>query len=70
MFGPFGKYVDRRTDAEQGEWSSHNLGRFLEFSPRSTTAHIATRPQHLFDKARAIEAYHHGRAEVAVTVIE
>ena len=70
MFGPFGKYVDRRTDAEQGEWSSHNLGRFLEFSPRNTTAHIATRPQHLFDKARAIEAYHHGRAEVAVTVIE
>lgn len=70
MFGPFGKYVDRRTDAEQIEWSRHNLGRFLEFSPRSTTAHIATRPHHLFDKARAIEAYHHGRAEVAVTVIE
>jgi NTE family protein len=70
MFGPYGRYVDRRTDAEQRDWSSHNLGRFLEFSPRSTTAHIATRPQHLFDKARAIDAYHHGHSEATVRFIE
>ena len=70
MFGPFGKYVDRRTDAEQRDWSSHNLGRFLEFSPRSATAHIATRPQHLFDKARAVDAYHHGRLEASTQTIE
>ena len=70
MFGPFGRFVDNRTDAEQRDWSSHNLGRFLEFSPRSATAHIATRPQHLFDRARAIDAYHHGRSEAAIRTIE
>jgi NTE family protein len=70
MFGPFGRFVENRTDAEQRDWSTHNLGRFLEFSPRSATAHIATRPQHLFDKARAIDAYHHGRSEAAVRIIE
>jgi NTE family protein len=69
MFGPFGRFVDNRTDAEQRSWASHNAGTFLEFSPRSATAHIATRPQHLFDKSRAIDAYHHGRAEASVRSI-
>jgi NTE family protein len=67
MFGPFGKYVEGKTDKEQSEWLDAYGGRFLEFSPRQTTADIATLPQHLFDKARAIEAYHRGRAETSNT---
>ena len=70
MYGPCGRFVDKRTDAEQRDWSTHNLGQFLEFSPRSATAHIATRPKHLFDKARAIDAYHHGRSEATARTIE
>lgn len=70
MFGPFGRFVDNRTDAEQRRWSSHNPGRFLEFSPRKETAHLASNPKHLFDRARAIDAYHHGRAEAAIRTIE
>jgi len=70
MFGPFGRFVDNRTDKEQQRWSNHNPGRFLEFSPRKETAHLASNPKHLFDRARAIDAYHHGRAEAAVRTIE
>ena len=69
MFGPFGRYVEGRTDKEQEMWLTENEGRFLEFSPRQTTADIARLPQHLFDKARAIEAYHRGRAETDNTTI-
>ena len=60
MFGPFGRFVEGRTDREQATWAQHNNGRFIEFSPRRTTAGLATRPQHLFDHDRAVEAYHHG----------
>ena len=70
MFGPFGRFVDKRTDIEQRDWSSRNLGKFLEFSPSSATAHIATRPKHLFDKSRAVDAYHHGHSEASVRTIE
>lgn len=70
MFGPFGRYVDGRTDKEQLTWSRIHNGTFLEFSPRATTAYIASRPQHLFDKARAIDAYHHGRLEAEDKIIE
>jgi predicted acylesterase/phospholipase RssA len=70
MFGPFGRFVDSRTDTEQRRWSSHNQGRFLEFSPRRETALLASNPKHLFDKTRAIDAYHHGRAEAAIRTIE
>lgn len=69
MFGPFGRYVEGKTDKEQEMWLSEHGGRFLEFSPRQTTADIARLPQHLFDKARAIEAYHRGRAETSSTTI-
>lgn len=69
MFGPFGRYVEGKTDKEQETWLTENGGRFLEFSPRQTTADIASLPQHLFDKARAIEAYHRGRAETSSTTI-
>ena len=63
MFGPFGRLVEGRTDKEQAVWSEKNAGRFLEFSPSKTTAGIATRPQHLFDHDRAVEAYHRGIIE-------
>jgi predicted acylesterase/phospholipase RssA len=70
MFGPFGHIVDHQIHAEERKWSSHNFGTILEFSPVSETAHIATMPQHLFDKARAIDAYHHGRSEATDRTIE
>ena len=69
MFGPFGRFVEGKTDKEQEGWLNEYGGRFLEFSPRQTTADIATLPHHLFDKARAIEAYHRGRAETSSTTI-
>lgn len=69
MFGPFGRYVEGRTDAETAAWSAAHGGRILEFSPTRTTSHIATRPQHLFDRQRAVEAYHHGRFESSEAVI-
>jgi predicted acylesterase/phospholipase RssA len=69
MFGPFGNYVEGKTDKEQEKWLDEYGGRFLEFSPRQTTADIATRPQHLFSRDRAIEAYHRGRAETSDTTI-
>lgn len=60
MFGPFGRFVEGRTNKEQLLWTQKNPGRFIEFSPRKSTAGLATRPQHLFDHDRAVEAYHHG----------
>ena len=60
MFGPFGRLVESRTNKEQAIWSQHNTGRFIEFSPSKTTSGLATRPQHLFDRDRGIEAYQHG----------
>ena len=60
MFGPFGRFVEGRTNKEQAMWSQKNNGRVLEFSPSKTTAGVARRPQHLFDHHRAVEAYHHG----------
>ena len=63
MFGPFGRVVDNRTDKQQDIWRERHGGQFLEFSPRASTAGIATLPHHLFDQDRAIEAYHRGRNE-------
>jgi NTE family protein len=70
MFGPFGRFVERRTDTEQRIWSESHNGTFLEFAPRNVTAGIASRPQHLFDKARALEAYFCGRDEARQRTIE
>ena len=70
MFGPFGRFVERRTDAEQHTWSETHSGTFIEFSPRAVTAGIASRPQHLFDKARALEAYFCGLDEARQRAIE
>jgi predicted acylesterase/phospholipase RssA len=63
MFGPFGRFVDNRTDREQAIWFTQHGGTFIEFSPRRATADVAKRPQHLFDRSRAIEAYHRGYDE-------
>lgn len=67
MFGPFGGYMESKTDKEQEIWLDQHGGRFIEFSPRQTTADIASRPHHLFDRTRAIEAYHRGRDETTQT---
>lgn len=63
MFGPFGRLVDNRTDRQQKAWYTRYGGRFIEFSPKESTAGVATLPHHLFDQERAIEAYHRGRNE-------
>lgn len=63
MFGPFGRFVENRTDLEQAIWLEQHGGKFLEFSPVKATADVAKLPQHLFDRSRAIEAYHRGLAE-------
>jgi predicted acylesterase/phospholipase RssA len=60
MFGPFGRYVDHRTDQQQKEWHDEHGGTFIEFSPKATTADVASLPHHLFDQRRAVEAYHRG----------
>lgn len=65
MFGPFGRLVESRTDAQQHTWHETHKGRFIEFSPRQSTAGVARLPQHLFDPARAIEAYHRGLDEAS-----
>ncbi|MEY3806307.1 MAG: hypothetical protein RIR69_1119 [Actinomycetota bacterium] len=69
MFGPFGRVVDNRTDKQQDIWRKNHGGQFLEFSPRASTAGIATLPHHLFDQERAIEAYHRGRNEATYIAV-
>lgn len=63
MFGPFGRLVDNRTDRQQRIWADTHGGSFIEFSPKQSTADVASLPQHLFDQERAVEAYHRGYAE-------
>lgn len=63
MFGPFGRYVDHRTDQQQKQWHDQHGGHFIEFSPKATTADVASLPHHLFDQRRALEAYHRGYDE-------
>jgi NTE family protein len=69
MFGPFGRFVEGRTDREQAIWLEQHGGKFIEFSPRKTTADVARLPQHLFDQSRAVEAYHRGRDEALGTTM-
>lgn len=69
MFGPFGRVVESRTDAQQETWHRQHQGRFIEFSPKQSTAGVARLPQHLFDQARAIEAYHRGFDEAQTAVL-
>jgi hypothetical protein len=46
-------------------WKKRTSGKVLIFTPHNIAASIARNPVHLFDKARAVEAYHLGREEAA-----
>jgi NTE family protein len=63
MWGPFARLIDRGMHKEVAQWKERTGGKVLIFTPHSAAASIARNPKHLFDKARAIEAYHLGRAE-------
>lgn len=60
MWGPFARFVDRGMKNEIEKWKARTGGRVSLFTPRETAANIARNPKHLFDQARAIEAYHRG----------
>lgn len=63
MWGPFARFVDRGMHNEVERWRERTGGKVLIFTPRNTAASIARNPKHLFDKDRAIEAYHLGLEE-------
>lgn len=63
MWGPFARFVDKGMYNEIAVWKQRTGGKVLIFSPRNSAASLARNPVHLFDKARAIEAYHLGRDE-------
>jgi hypothetical protein len=48
---------------EIAQWKMRTGGKVLLFSPHNSAASIARNPVQLFDKARAVEAYHLGREE-------
>lgn len=60
MWGPFARFIDRSMHKEIEKWTQRTGGRHLLFTPSESAANIARNPKHLFDKARAIEAYHRG----------
>lgn len=60
MWGPFARFVDRNMYKEIEKWTQRTGGQHTLFTPSETAANIARNPKHLFDKARAIEAYHRG----------
>ena len=64
MFGPFGGLAERVLRREIDEWKAEHGGRTLEFYPQEVTADVARRPDHLFDKDRAVTAYYCGRDQV------
>ena len=66
MWGPFARFVDKGMHKEIVQWKKRTGGKVLVFSPHNSAASIARNPVHLFDKARAIEAFHLGHEE-AVT---
>jgi NTE family protein len=69
MFGPFGRFIESRTSLEKAIWLERHGGKFIEFSPVRATADVAKLPQHLFDRPRAIEAYHRGYDEASSAVL-
>ena len=60
MWGPFARLVDRGMNNEIEKWKARTGGTVSLYTPRETAANIARNPKHLFDQARAIEAYHRG----------
>jgi predicted acylesterase/phospholipase RssA len=69
MFGPFGSFVERKMKREMKEWKEKYSGRILLFAPKESTSHIATLPQHLFDKEIALAAYEHGLNEATNAIL-
>jgi predicted acylesterase/phospholipase RssA len=65
MWGPFARLVDKGLHNEAHRWKERTGGKVLMFTPHNHAAEIARNPKHLFDKARAIEAYHLGRDEAS-----
>ena len=63
MWGPFARFVDNGMHKEVALWKERTGGKVLIFTPHNIAASIARNPVHLFDKARAIEAYNLGREE-------
>lgn len=60
MWGPFRRTVDRGMHAEIGRWKERTGGAGILFTPVEVAAHIAQNPRHLFDRARAVEAFYCG----------
>lgn len=60
MWGPFARFVDRNMHREIEKWTERTGGQHTLFTPVDSAANIARNPKHLFDKTRAIEAYHRG----------
>lgn len=70
MWGPFARLVDKGLQNEVHRWKERTGGKVLMFTPHNHAAEIARNPKHLFDKARAIEAYELGKNESATTPLE
>ena len=69
MFGPFGSFVERKMRREMNEWIAKYSGRILLFAPKESTSHIATLPQHLFNREKALAAYEHGLNEATNAIL-
>lgn len=70
MWGPFARFVDNGMHGEVSRWKERTGGKVLIFTPHNHAAEIARNPKHLFDKARAIEAYELGKNEGATTPLD
>jgi hypothetical protein len=63
MFGPFGSMVDKRTRSDITNWKHSHGGEVLLFAPNESGATLARRPDQLFRKQIALDAYEVGRAQ-------
>ena len=70
MWGPFAKIIDNGMHSEVARWKERTGGKILIFTPHTHAAEIARNPKHLFDKARAIDAYQYGKAEASNAPLE
>lgn len=65
MWGPFRGLVDRGMHSEIRRWRERTKGTGMLYTPVEVAAHIAQNPRHLFDRDRAVEAYHLGIEQAA-----
>lgn len=63
MFGPFGGIVDKRTRLDIDAWTRAHHGHVMLFAPNDSGANLARRPDQLFRKQVALDAYEVGRAQ-------